>query len=35
MSVEGAKEKIHQVMMQCDGVTSAVHRFGWNRIQIG
>jgi hypothetical protein len=28
MSVPGAKERIHQAMIECDGVISGIHRFG-------
>jgi hypothetical protein len=26
MSVIGSREKIHQAMMECDGVTSGIHK---------
>jgi hypothetical protein len=35
MSVIGSREKIHQAMMECDGVTSGIHRFGGIEYKLG
>ena len=35
MSVPGAKERIHQAMIECDGVISGIHRFGGIEYKLG
>jgi hypothetical protein len=35
MSVPGAKERIHQVMIECDGVISGIHLFGGIEYKLG
>lgn len=35
MSVIGARKKIHQFMMQCNGVTEGTHRFGGIEYKLG
>jgi predicted DNA-binding protein (MmcQ/YjbR family) len=35
MSVTGAKEKIHHAMIECEGVSSATHRFGGTEYKLG
>ncbi len=35
MQVKDAKERINQKMMECDGITSGVHRFGGTEYRLG